>query len=95
MQLLREGEVGTWAELEQKLVREAMGREEEDEEEEDDDDEDEEEGRGKQKRKLEIKVADIEVPEKVKRAGWEVVRAKLEGAEEIVVKEEVTDGWEV
>ena len=41
-----------------------------------------------------VKVADIELPNKAKKEGWKVVRQEMEQAE-IVVKEELTDGWVV
>ena len=98
MQLLREGSVGSWKELEAILVREAMGKEDDD----DDDDSDggevagERDGDrgGKTGRVSVVKVADIEMPEKVKKEGWKVVRERLEKAE-VVVREELTDGWVV
>lgn len=80
------------------MVGEAMGRDEVEEGNEEEDDDDGGEGgrkrRGTKGKVSAIKVADIELPEIVKREGWRVVRDGVETAN-VVLKEELTDGWVV
>lgn len=117
MQMLREGRIQNWKEMESALVREAMGVEEQDDDHvseggggirEEDADEEEDgndggaerhggQGRISSRRRGTInavKVADIEMPDTVKKEGWKVVRAGMDKAN-VVIKEELTDGWVV
>ena len=96
--LLREGRVVTWQGMQDMLVAEALGKEVEE------DDDGGEEGRerdggmknGQEEGAKEIGggAMGIQMPEKVRQSGVKVVREALEKGP-VVVREELTDGWEV